>query len=72
MVLIYLLRRGIIFMVQIILLSVVVKPASELTDGLLQSTICRHEFISGERMGLAIKEVINVGGTDILSGLYHW
>ena len=70
--LINLLRRGTIFVVQISLLSVVVKPASELTDGLLQSTICSHAFVSDERIELAIKEVINVGGTDILSGLYYW
>ena len=44
MVPIYLLRSGIIFMVQIILLSVVVKPASELTNGFSQSTIRRHAF----------------------------
>ena len=61
------------------LLSVLFKPASELTGGLLQSTICRDAFVSDERMAgltkrmeLAIKEVLNVGGTYILSGLHHW
>jgi len=71
-VLINLLRRGIIFIVQIGLLSVVVKPASELTNGFLQSTIRPQAFISDETMELAIKEVINVGEKGILSGLYYW
>lgn len=50
MVPVNLLRRGIIFLVQIGLLSVLFKPASDLTGGLLQSTICSLAFVSDERM----------------------